>query len=147
MKKIFVKRIGLTIFLVFFVSPASDNYVAAGDNGLDSNPIYELQGRCHSNAEHFFKIIYNDIKETTGVSLKSHYNVGLNKCLVILNIENNTEYGYLSVKEIFNFTDSYLLGTFKRDKYNNTMFSCYVLDKICSSEAGWDTLVKPYMEE
>jgi len=143
------KLLLLSAIFIEMLFPLSGNcYAASSDQQVDGKQIYELRERCRSSAEDFFKIIYNGInKETTGVSFKNHYNVRLNKCFVILDMDNNDEDGYFSVKEFFDFNDCFLLGTFRRDKHNNEVHSCYVLDMNCQSEAEWDAFVKSYMEE
>ena len=135
------------LFEMFF--PLCGNICAASNNQqLDRNQVYELRDRCRSSAEDFFKIIYKRInKETTGASYKYHYNAIVNKCFFILTRDKMDENGNFSTKQLFDFNDCELLGTFSRDKHNNIVHGCNVLEKICHSEAEWDALVKPYMEK
>ena len=80
------------------------------------------------------------------VNYRAHYNAGLNKCfyaetyMFTTPVGNNT-WVYLSDLQV-----NRIYGGFHKST-NIGLFYCSVEGKECHSEAEWNQLVKPYMED
>ena len=117
---------------------------------------YELQERCGKRAEEVFKREFgNGISNTEdGQSMAgytNHYNKKLNKCFYLLAY---TEFRYKNKKEgsstlitLFDINEQREYGQFFSRLNDKFGFQCKVEDKACSSQAEWEALIKPYMND
>jgi hypothetical protein len=116
---------------------------------------YELSERCGKKCAEEFKSAYgNGISNDKDSSMMSvytnHYNKKLNKCFLLLtttSYSKDKKTGALSMKLIVDINENKEYGSFNKFLKDSVPLSCYVLEKNCSSEREWDSLVKPFMEE
>ena len=96
------------------------------------------------------KIFHKEYKDGTienskGLFLykyKNHYNKKLNKCFMVI-----TEDGVLErYKKLLDVDENNSYGSVRINNERENM-GCYLLEKKCKSEEGWDSIVKHYMEE
>ena len=118
---------------------------------------YELQERCGKRAEEFFKREYGSgISHTEGGYSMSgyinHYNKKLNKCFFLLTLSDSPYKGknksFSTTIELFDINEQNEYGNFYiRPQVDKFPIACKVVDKFCHSQAEWQALIKPYMEE
>lgn len=138
----------ILLYLFIFVCPFN---LYAGSVKED----YELQERCGKRAEEVFKKEFgtgsskniNDIKLSKYIN---HYNKKLMKCFIQVTESGITKTEnikiFITVKHLYDVNENKQYGTFiKNDVVKKP--TCEVLEKKCNSEAEWDALVKPYMED
>ena len=121
-----------------------------------SKEVYELQERCGKRSEEFFERYYgNGILNTEdGTSItkyRNHYNTKLNKCFVLLSFQDiphkdkskrpSTSMTLLDINENREYAH------FFQTVGEQHPWLCEVVDKLCSSQGEWNSLVYPYMEE
>jgi len=145
-----MKTFVIALILLFAVS----GYVYA--QGVKE--AYELQERCGKSAEEFFKKYCGDYIVTNKAgrivsNYTNHYNRKLNKCFILV---TETVYNPKEIRKELGVSSTYkTLDDINENKpygffwklSNGALMSCEVLGKNCKSEAQWDALVKPYMEE
>ena len=115
--------------------------VAAADpNGT----IYQLKKRCEIlAAEQFRRETANDEDR---VGYRAHYNVHLNKCFYLETYISGTPVGASTWVYLSDLQENRIHGGF----YGSTnigLFYCNLQDKECHSEAEWNELARPYMED
>ena len=109
--------------------------------------ISRLQEKCENSCKRIFRKEYNNgvVEKDKSVFLylyKSHYNKKLDKCFMMI-----TEDGVLErYKKLLDVNENNSYGSVRLNNEGQNL-GCYVLNKQCKSEEGWDSLVKPYMEE
>lgn len=109
--------------------------------------IAKMQAKCEKQTKKIFSKQYNDgsIENSKGSFLykyKHHYNKKLNKCFMVI-----TEDGVLErYKKLLDIEENESYGSVRVNNDQENL-GCYVRDKKCKSEEGWDSIVKPYMEE
>ena len=113
---------------------------------------YKLQGRCGKRVEELFRKEYGNATAPR-VIYTNHYNRKLNKCFILV---TETVYNPKEIRKELGVSSTYkTLDDINENKpygffwklSNGALMSCEVLGKNCKSEAQWDALVKPYMEE
>lgn len=125
--------------------------------GVSAKEEYELQERCGKRCKEAFKEHYpsESYRDEHGdqwlSNYEAHYNRKLNKCFilvtshkfakddsyldkVLVDVNSNKEYGVCSGKK-------------EQGQLVPPVIFCNVLENGCQSEAEWDALVKPYIEE
>jgi hypothetical protein len=115
----------------------------------------ELQEQCKKNAAALFKKEYGKgyekIRDGSYMSnYTNHYNVKLNKCFVLVKITyvpNSKKEDALIMKDLSDTNENKQYGSFGRFRRESIPISCSVENRICKSEAEWDSLVKYFMEE
>lgn len=151
MRKLLLLSILFTgITFLFF-----DNcYAATKDQGRDSEEISDLRERCRKSAEEFFAgrfgsgIRDDDFGQRIDTYI-NHYNEKLNKCFILIDtviIPNYKIFRTSSAKTLLDIYKDTYYGScgISRD---GSIQPCEMLKKECHSEAEWDSLIKPYMEE
>jgi hypothetical protein len=137
------------ISLLFLLTLFGNAYAAS------SKEDYELQERCGKRAEERFKSAYGNgiskYEENTIMSdYTNHYNTKLNKCFVLTTStiipKKEKESGSYS-KDLWDINENKNYGSFSKFIVGDKLTSCRVLNKFCASEAEWDALIKPYIEE
>ena len=108
--------------------------MAAGEPNVTP---YQLQANCEKLAA-----------ETFGdrVDYRAHYNTRLKKCLYAETYISSTPVGINTWVYLSDLTKNQIYGGFHRSS-NIGLFYCSLEDKQCHTEAGWNALVKPYMED
>lgn len=122
---------------------------------------YELQERCGKRADEIFKRefgngISHDKDGSTYFGYINHYNTKLNKCfflessMVYTRAKDKKKTGSVSVsvmESLFDINENKEYGTYFKGDEDNQPSACKVEGKVCDSRKGWETLIKPYMEE
>jgi len=146
-----VKLIVALSSVVFFWSAAQVHAAGVKED-------YELQERCGQRAEQVFKDtgvsgITNTPEGQDVAGFENHYNKILNKCFMLRTI---TSLSYKDKKKkksssklvtLFDVNENKAYGAFFKQEENTAPFLCRVKDSVCASEAAWDALIRPYMEE
>lgn len=109
--------------------------------------ISDLQEQCQKMSKKIFRKEYKDgvIENTKGMFLykyKHHYNKKLDKCFMLITEDGMSE----RYKKLLDVDENNSYGSVRINNNRENM-GCYLLNKKCSSEEGWDSIVKPYMEE
>ena len=121
--------------------------------GASAKEDYELQEKCGKRCEEMFKKEYGRqgfAKDGTLNSYQNHYNKKLNKCFILVSTtvppqDKQTDFLYMKFLSDINENKEY--GSFLKSHKDPRPLTCYVLEKTCVSEMGWNLLIKPYMEE
>jgi hypothetical protein len=122
----------------------------------DANKVvYELQERCGKTASEVFKKEYgsglsSDENATRTSDYTNHYNAKLNKCFIVIRettFTKNKEIGWYLNRFLIDVNENKEYGSFAKFQKELKPQSCVVGVRQCSSEAEWDALIKPYMEE
>jgi hypothetical protein len=120
---------------------------------------YELQERCSKRAAERFKedsgyFAQSDKDTKYRTTYINHYNRKLNKCFVLfatfgvpMGKKDIQEFGTSSDKSLWDINENKQYGDFFKFRASPDPIICEVSDKLCHSEAEWDSLVKTYMEE
>jgi len=129
---------------------AKVNAIQHAQNIINAKLQYELQERCAKCAAESFKTAYG--KESMLRHYTNHYNNKLNKCFIlvteiILPDKKDPKSHYGLSKLLYDVNEHKEYASFYEFTDIHKNMYCKVLDKLCSSEAEWDNLVKPYMEE
>ncbi len=109
--------------------------------------ISNLQEKCEKQSKKIFSKQYNNgsVENSTGLFLykyKHHYNKKLNKCFMVITEDGDLE----RYKKLLDVDENNSYGSVRINNDRENM-GCYLLNKKCSSEEGWDSIAKPYMEE
>lgn len=109
--------------------------------------ISKLQEKCEKQSKKIFSKQYNDgtVENDKGLFLyqyKHHYNKKLNKCFMVITEDGDLE----RYKKLLDVDENNSYGSVRINNDRENM-GCYLLNKKCSSEEGWDSIVKSYMEE
>jgi len=109
--------------------------------------ISSLQEKCEKMSGKIFRKEYKDgvIESSKGIFLykyNSHYNKKLNKCFMVVTEDGDLE----RYKKLLDVEENESYGSVRVNNDQENL-GCYVRDKKCKSEDGWDSIVKPYMEE
>jgi hypothetical protein len=120
---------------------------------------YELQERCGKRADERFKSeygneTYSDDNGKYIYSYTNHYNNKLNKCFILVRaivlskrLPNSTKKEPVYRTEtLFDINENKEYGTFSR-RGNDNPTECNLLSNFCETEAQWNLLIKPYIEE
>jgi hypothetical protein len=120
---------------------------------------YELAEKCGRSVATWFKSEYKEegvpINTRDGqmiAAFRSHYNRKLNKCFLLLTIntfKSKKSEGDLNSSTqhmLVDFLDNNEIGTFFQF-FGITPTSCNVNETHCRSEAEWQFLAKPFMED
>lgn len=109
--------------------------------------ISKLQEKCDKRSKKIFHNEYNDgsIENNIGLFLykyKNNYNKKLDKCFMVITEDGVSE----RYKKLLDVDENNSYGSVRVNNEQENL-GCYVLEKKCNSEKGWDSIVKPYMEE
>ena len=82
----------------------------------------------------------------------NHYNKKLNKCFFLLTFSNSPykikNKSFSTTIELFDINKQKGYGNFSmRPQVDKFPIKCKVVDKFRHSQAEWQALIKPYMEE
>jgi hypothetical protein len=118
---------------------------------------YELQERCGQQAKELFNQEYSNRYEKIGkytrlADFRNHYNIKLNKCIVVITERNfigkpasdplSTEITILDLNENRKF------GWFLQiSGKESSVVNCDVADEVCHSRSQWELLIEPYMSD
>jgi hypothetical protein len=146
------KLLLLSVFFIGIFLSLCDCSNAAADKEED----YELQGRCGKSAAAFFANCfgagnkYDDFGQTIN-TYTNHYNKKLNKCFILVDgvtfPNDKKKYHMSRGRTLFDVIENKYYGFFGTGGSEDSQPPCEMLNKECHSEAEWDALVKPYMEE
>jgi hypothetical protein len=127
-----------------------------GSCAAEPNKVeYELRERCGKRAAEVFKSEYTEVTNTkdgqTLWNYRNHYSATVNKCFFL---EMSTIYAtnanpkYIAqMYRLWDINDNKQYGSFYQRSDANKPMDCEVLGKGCSSEAEWESLIAPYMED
>jgi hypothetical protein len=104
--------------------------------------LYQLN--CEKLAAETFRRETADFEDR--VDYRAHYNARLRKCLYAETYISPTPVGINIWVYLSDLQGDRIYGGFHRST-NIGLFYCNIEDKECHSEAEWDELVKPYMED
>jgi hypothetical protein len=131
------KRIAAVLMLAATTAAAEPNVVA---------------DQCEKRAQEIFAKYYNNGNIEGGKTwtklfrYQAHYNMHLHKCLFLELSTTLDGKDVISGFRLFDVLDYREYGSFMRST-NFGVLNCIVEGTACRSEAGWNKLVKPYMEE
>ena len=112
---------------------------AAARNGT----LQQLQENCQKLAAERFR--RESANEDRG-AYRAHYNARLNKCFYAETYLSPTPVGINKWVYLSDLQENRICGGLHRST-NIGLFYCNLQDKECHSEAEWNELVKPYMED
>jgi hypothetical protein len=144
----------LSILIVFFTTSFLFLLGCNNQNIIkEPSSLSELQEQCVKRSKEFFSKEYGDgtVKTkdgTTTTHYSDHYNKKQKKCFLLLkskHIFNDKKKGYKYSENLSDIDENQECGYFIIENDKNIV--CFVFDKECKSKEGWDSLVKPYMEE
>lgn len=115
--------------------------MAAGEPNVTP---YQLQANCEKLAAETFD--RETVDDGDRVDYRAHYNTRLKKCLYAETYISSTPVGINTWVYLSDLTKNQIYGGFHRST-NIGLFYCSLEDKQCHTEAGWNALVKPYMED
>ena len=138
--------------IILIIGEITNSYAA------ENREDYELQERCGKRASEIFKQdngnkIANTADGQAMTGYTNHYHKKLNKCFVL---QTTTSFHYKDKEKkkttstlinLYDVNENKDYGTFFKDDVDQQPFQCYVLEAVCHSEAEWDALIKPYMQE
>jgi hypothetical protein len=104
----------------------------------------QLQVNCERLAAETFRRETADYEDR--VDYRAHYNAHLNKCFYVKTYIAPTPVGINMWVYLSDLQQNRIYGGFHRST-NIGLFYCRLEDKECHSEAEWNNLVKPYMED
>ena len=127
--------------------------IAAADAVRDA---YDLQERCGKRATEVFQAsfptanggaaIWSADKTQFSTSFRNHYNTKLNRCFMLQTTIAMT--GDVSTQIVlFDANENKDYGTYFKFLKSPTPMECSVNGRFCSSEAEWNALARPYMED
>ena len=106
--------------------------------------IYHLQKNCERlGAEAFHRETANNEDR---VGYRAHFSVRLSKCFYAETYLSGTPVGVNTWVYLSDLQENRIYGGFHRST-NIGLFYCRLLDKDCHSEAEWNELASPYMED
>lgn len=134
--------------------------IAANCYAEPNKVLYELQERCSKRTAEVFKTDEEGVQNTKeGQSItgyENHFSALLNRCFArqsIMNINHKSSkspsshaYVIYEVNEGKQMASMMKLLDIKDPTYGKVIV-CFVNGKKCSSEAAFDELTKPYMEQ
>jgi hypothetical protein len=103
-----------------------------------------LQENCGKLAAETFR---REPADENRVDYRAHYNIHLNKCFYEETYLSPTPVGINMWVYLSDLQDNRIYGGFHMSTNIGLFFYCNLLDKECPSEAEWNGLVKPYMED
>jgi hypothetical protein len=106
--------------------------------------LYQLQNDCEKLAAETFRRDRANAEDR--VDYRAHYNARLNKCFYAETYLSPTPVGINRWVYLFDVHGKRIYGGFHRST-NIGLFYCSLQDKECHSEAEWNELVKPYMDD
>jgi hypothetical protein len=106
--------------------------------------LYQLQKSCEQLAAGTFRRETADDEDR--VAYRAHYNARLNKCFYAETYKSPTRVGINTWVYLSDLQDNRIYGGFHRST-NIGLFYCSLQDKECQSEAEWNELAKPYLED
>jgi hypothetical protein len=123
-------------------------------NYAEPNKVeYELQERCARGASEFFQKQYGNGVEANGgggetyTYFVNHYNARLNKCFISFTryafFTKNPSKSTAKFRNVVDINESREYGHYS----DLSPLDCIVQTKVCHSEAEWEALIKPYMDE
>jgi hypothetical protein len=144
-----------TSFLIVF-------FTIVMSSQLNAQNTLTLQEKCAEGAKQFFFEFNGQYRSDSGLlpDYTSHYNKKLDSCFIHIMVDDYsvftlTKYGkeenlsqYLfNVFEAGEQSKTLAYGRFQKFPDRTKTPVCKVGDKICHSEAEFEALIKPYMEE
>jgi len=121
-----------------------------------SQSTLTLQEKCAEGAKRFFFEYKDQYRNGSDYfpDYTSHYNKNLDKCFIHISVfkltKNGEEESVIHLYNVFEGTaesKTSAYGRFYKFMDRTQPPFCIVGDKICHSEAEFDALIKPYMEE
>jgi hypothetical protein len=106
--------------------------------------LYQLQKNCEKLASETFR--RERANDEDRVDYRVHYNARLNKCFYAESYISPTPVGINMWVYLSDLQDNRIYGGFHRST-NIGLFYCNLQDQECHSEAEWNELVNPYMED
>jgi len=105
---------------------------------------YQLQKNCDKLAAQTF---HREMADDEGrVDYRAHYNARLNKCFYAETYISPTPVGINKWVYLSDLQENRIYGGFHRST-NIGLFYCSLGDRECHSQAEWNELVKPFMED
>ena len=126
--------------IVLTATMVTATMAAAACNGT----LKQLQKNCENlAAERFRRESANDEGRA---AYRAHYNARLNKCLYAETYISATPVGINTWVYLSDLPENRIYGGFHKSS-NIGFFYCNLQNQECHSEANWNELVDPYMED
>ena len=106
--------------------------------------LEQLKQSCEKTAAQAFR--RETAPDEDQVDYRAHYNARLNKCLYTETYISITTVGINTWVYLSDLQVNRIYGGFHKST-NIGLFYCNLEDKECHSEAEWNELVKPYIED
>jgi hypothetical protein len=138
--------------LLKLVAPLATAGLASQVIAAPDTVTYQLQERCGHAAEEWFKRSFREVENTKDGqafhSFRNHYNSKLNKCIVLTYMTSykSKPKSMIVFEQLMDLNENNELGSFA-EMGNHVFMSCALGDKMCSSRAEWEQLIKPYLED
>jgi hypothetical protein len=132
---------------------------ASAPNAEPNKEQYDLQERCGKQAKERFEKEYGNgvfVSNDAWIryEFEAHHNNKMNKCFYLLNntvrLTSGQYRGFLSlIITLVDINENKEYGSFVSNTENEgrTNIHCQLQESLCSSEAEWEMLLKPYMKE
>jgi hypothetical protein len=106
--------------------------------------LQQLQKNCEKLAAETFR--RESVNDEDRVAYRAHYNARLNKCFYVETYISATRVGINTWVYLSDLQENRIYGGFHKSS-NIGLFYCNLQDQECHSEANWNELVNPYMED
>jgi hypothetical protein len=133
--------IGVVLATIAVSGDASAQGITQQTATIKRTPL--LQENCGKLAAETFR---REPADENRVDYRAHYNIRLNKCFYEETYISLTPVGANMWVYLSDLQDNRIYGGFHMST-NIGLFYCNLLDRECHSEAEWNGLVKPYMED
>jgi hypothetical protein len=111
---------------------------------------YEMQEKCANDAREWYKHWWENPKDS-GLNIPStytnHYNVKLDRCFLVVDATVFGKKSASKMKTLVDVLENREMGAFDETSGLGVLSQCEVAGAHCGSDAEWDALVKPYMEQ
>jgi hypothetical protein len=108
------------------------------------NQLHQLQINCEQLAAETFHRETPNNQDRVGY--RAHYNARLNKCFYAETYRSGTPVGVNTWVYLSDLQENRIYGGF-HSSTNIGLFYCTLLKKDCRSEAEWNELARPFMED
>jgi|SRR5208283_1167912 len=142
------KHFAVLILVLIIFLPFCTEGSQGSAKKISSSELYDLQGKCGTDAANFFYKIYGDGFAIPGhhYIYSNHYNKKLNKCYILITGLSMIEKDNKKDIELYDVQENNPFGYYS-DYLKEAAPFCLFNGGKCSSEATFKRLVAPYMNE
>jgi hypothetical protein len=128
------------MYVSFAIVVLTATVAAAASNGT----LHQLQKSCEKLAAETFR--RESANDEDRAAYRAHYNARLNKCFYAETYISATPAGINTWVYLSDLQENKIYGGFHKSS-NIGLFYCNLQDQECHSEANWNELVNPDMED